>query len=76
MTKEIHNAFIQGSDLTIIRIGAVVSRTGLSRSTVYDLIAKKEFPQRIFLSERAVGWIESEIASWVTNRIQASRNNA
>ncbi len=45
--------------------------TGLPRSTIYDKIAKGEFPRPIQLSSRAVGWIESEVLHWQQARLAA-----
>ena len=49
----------------ILRLPAVKSRTGLSRSTIYERIANGSFPQPVRLGARAVGWRESEIAAWI-----------
>ncbi len=57
----------------ILRLPAVVARTGLSRSTVYLRISQHTFPRRVPLGGRAVGWIESEIEEWITQQIDASR---
>jgi prophage regulatory protein len=43
--------------------------TGLGRSTIYDKMAIGEFPKPVPLSGGAVGWLESEIAEWQTQRI-------
>ena len=48
-------------------------RTGLSRSTVYDLIRKGKFPSQVNLGPRAVGWVENEIVDWIEARIIESR---
>jgi prophage regulatory protein len=53
---------------TIIRLAEVRRRTGYSRSTIYLLIAKKEFPHQVPLGERSVGWIEEEIDAWIAER--------
>jgi prophage regulatory protein len=58
----------------IIRLKAVKARCGLSRSTLYNRIAAGEFPRPIAIGPRAVGWIESEINTWIAARIDASRN--
>ena len=58
---------------TILRLPAVLKRTGLSRSTTYLMISRKEFPPSVSLGDRAVGWIESEIDQWLEDRIAASR---
>lgn len=58
----------------ILRLPAVKSRTGLSRSAIYSLIAQGNFPKQIFLGERTVGWLEEEIEAWLSIQIQHSRN--
>jgi prophage regulatory protein len=58
---------------TILRLPAVMARTGLSRSTVYLRISQDTFPLAVTLGGRAVGWIESEIEEWIKQRIDASR---
>lgn len=60
--------------MRIIRLPEVVTRTGLSRSTIYVRISKNQFPTSISLGDRAVGWIESEINEWIESRITTSRN--
>ncbi|WP_108815667.1 helix-turn-helix transcriptional regulator [Loktanella sp. Alg231-35] len=56
----------------ILRRPAVEQRTGLSRSTIYLLMKRGEFPQPIRLSARAVGWPEDAIANWLESRKSAS----
>lgn len=51
----------------IIRINAVLERTGLSRSTLYRKINGGQFPKQIRISERCAGWRESEINAWMRN---------
>ena len=57
----------------ILRRPQVEARTGLSKSTIYDRIKAGTFPAPISLGEKAVGWIESEVSSWITARIDESR---
>jgi prophage regulatory protein len=52
----------------ILRSPAVQSLTGLSRSTLYRIIAKNEFPQPLTLGVRAVGWLESAVTAWIDSR--------
>ena len=58
---------------SILRLPAVKSRTGLSRSTIYLRMAEGTFPKPISLGDRAVGWVEEEITDWLDGRIEASR---
>lgn len=57
----------------IIRLPAVKTRTGLSRSTIYLRVSDGTFPKPVSLGERAVGWIESEVDEWITRKIEESR---
>jgi prophage regulatory protein len=57
----------------ILRLPAVKNRTGLARSTIYLRIAEGSFPKQISLGGRAIGWVESEIETWLSNQIQQSR---
>lgn len=61
---------------TLIRRPVVQARTGLSRSTIYLRIAEGTFPPPISLGARAVGWVEAEVAAWIADRINASREAA
>lgn len=58
----------------ILRLPAVKSRTGLSRSSIYLFISRGEFPRPISLGRRAVGWIESDIKDWLEARVSLSAN--
>ena len=58
---------------TIWRLPEIMARTGLSRSTIYDKMAKGDFPTQIKLGARAVGWIADEIIDWINRQIEKSR---
>ncbi len=45
----------------ILRLPAVKTRTGLSRSTIYLRVAEGRFPKPISLGARAVGWVDAEV---------------
>lgn len=61
MQAEINHRFM--------RLPEVRSITGLSRSHIYELISRDEFPRQYKLGERASGWLESEIRDWVQMKI-------
>jgi prophage regulatory protein len=63
---------------TILRRKQVEARTGLSRSTIYERMKKGTFPRPIRLGgqARAVGWLESEVESWIVTQIENSRKAA
>ena len=57
----------------ILRRQAVQTRTGLSRSTIYAMMAAGSFPKPMPLGLRAVGWAESEVSDWLERR-KSERN--
>lgn len=54
-------------DDRILRLDAVLDRTGLSRATLYRKIGAGTFPVQIKIADRCCGWRESEIAEWIQN---------
>lgn len=57
---------IDGPD-RILRIKAVLARTGLSRSTLYRKIQNGSFPRQVRISTRCAGWRESAVNAWMRN---------
>ncbi len=55
----------------ILRRPQVEARTGLSRSAIYALKARGEFPQPVKLtpSGRAVGWTSTSIDLFIASRV-------
>lgn len=57
----------------IIRLPDVRSRVGLSRSEIYRREALGQFPKRVKLGARSVGWVSSEVQEFIEARIRESR---
>ena len=57
----------------ILRLPDVKKYTGLSRSTIYLRIAQGNFPKQLSLGGRSIGWLQSEIEEWLSNKIAESR---
>jgi len=55
--------------MKILRLAQVMDSTGLGRSTIYKYIAERKFPIPLQLSERCVGWLESEVQQWIQSRL-------
>jgi prophage regulatory protein len=51
-----------------LRRPAVEATTGLSRSSIYAMMDKGEFPRPIRIGKRAVAWPESAIVTWLGSR--------
>ena len=49
------------STTAIWRLPEVLRQTGLSRSTIYEMIGRGDFPQQIQLGRRAVGWMAKDV---------------
>ena len=52
----------------ILRRPEVEQRTGLSRSTLYAMMAEGNFPKPLKLGKRAVGWRDSAVERWLETR--------
>ena len=57
----------------ILRLKAVLDRTGLSRSTLYRKIERGTFPKQVRISERCIGWREADVERWLRNPMYFSR---
>ncbi|MDZ7747677.1 MAG: AlpA family transcriptional regulator [Halofilum sp. (in: g-proteobacteria)] len=55
----------------VLRCREVEQRVGLSCSTLYYWIQRGEFPAPVRLGPRAVGWRESDIDRWISERAEA-----
>ncbi|MEG3122335.1 helix-turn-helix transcriptional regulator [Sphingomonas sp. GB1N7] len=53
----------------ILRLNAVLDRTGLSRSSLYRKVQSGTFPKSVQLSARCVGWHASAVDDWVRNPV-------
>jgi prophage regulatory protein len=62
----------------ILRLSAVLDRTGLSRSTLYRKIQEGTFPRQVRIAARCAGWRKSAIDEWLRNPMfyQASDERA
>ncbi|WP_177409491.1 MULTISPECIES: AlpA family transcriptional regulator [Pseudomonas] len=61
----------------ILRLKQLSERIGLGRSTIYDRMDAQSprydatFPKPIKLGAAAIGWIDSEITTWIEQRMSA-----
>ena len=49
----------------LIRIKTVCELSGLGKTSVYSI---PDFPKRVVLSRRAVGWKLSQVQAWIESR--------
>ncbi|CAG8947086.1 AlpA family transcriptional regulator [Escherichia coli] len=66
------------SMVRILRLPAVIHKTGIARATIYDWLNPKSprydetFPKKRMLGAKSVGWVESEIDEWLLQRSKLS----
>lgn len=59
----------------LLSVKDVSHYTGLSRSTIYEMINEKSerydptFPKKVQLTQVRVVWVASEIAEWINDKI-------
>ena len=54
----------------LIRLAVVTSITGVSRSKIYELISKNQFPKQVKLGNtKSSAWVKSEIYQWNAEQI-------
>jgi prophage regulatory protein len=56
--------------MRILRLPDVIDRTGLSRSTIYDMVADGRFPPPLRLTGdrgQATGWRDTDIDEWIAS---------
>ena len=51
----------------IIRLKTVLTRTGLSRSTLYRKIGEGTFPRQVPISLHGTGWHEAAVDRWIAD---------
>lgn len=51
-----------------LRVRKILSRTGLSRTTIYKMMKDGAFPPNVSIGARSSAWLESEIEAWISAR--------
>lgn len=61
-------------EVVFLRLPKVKAITGLSKSSLYQLIRTNSFPAPIRIGPRIVAWVMSEVQEWAADRISVSRS--
>ena len=59
------------SNISLLRLPAVMARTGKSRSMIYLEIKKNRFPKPVKISRRSVAWPSDVIDKYIEDTIKA-----
>ncbi len=62
-----YKEILDGGD-RLLRLTEVRSKTGLGTTTIYKYMKENRFPCRIHIGVRMVGWLESEINTWINEQ--------
>ncbi len=58
----------------LIRLDAVLHRTALSRTRVYELVRTGRFPRPLKLAgSRTNAWVASEVDDWIVHQIRNAK---
>ena len=55
----------------LLRLHQVIETTGLARSTIYKMIALRQFPAPLKLTRKTVAWPSTEIDGWIASRTRS-----
>lgn len=75
-------AQVNEQPITILRLRQVVTRTGISRSAIYEKLNPNSkyhdplFAKPIKLGASTIGFIENDVNTWLNSRVESSRNAA
>lgn len=64
---------IPEASVNFLRQPDVLDKAKISKSHLWDLVAKKQFPAPVKLSPRVAVWLESEVDGWMLARVAESR---
>jgi prophage regulatory protein len=74
--SDFHTISDTHDDVSFLRLSDVRAVTGLSKTSIYEMIRDKSFPAPVRLGPRAVAWVRSEVRHWALERVHASRSVA
>ncbi len=58
---------------SLLRMREILKKISISRSAFYLLIKEGKFKPPIKIGARSVGWLESDVAEFIAERVKASR---
>ena len=63
------------SDQTLIRPRDAAAMLGISRKHLYALAEQPDFPKRVYVSSRVVGWRVRDLEKWIAARPSQPTSN-
>jgi prophage regulatory protein len=65
-------ASVRRDSIRILRLAQVLERTGLGKTTLYELQSQGSFPMRVKITGHSVGWVERDVQAWLEWRVMLS----
>jgi prophage regulatory protein len=59
--------------IRMLRLSQVVERTGLGKTTLYELQKDGRFPRSVHMTAHSVRWIEAEVETWLVQQALARK---
>lgn len=59
----------------LLRIGEVLEIAGISKSVLYEMVNREEFPRPVRIGRRSVGWRQREVKDWLDSLPPATQDN-
>jgi len=59
--------------LALLRPLEAARRCGISRSQLYELRARGQFPRAVPITKNTIGFLESEVDGWIQTKVDAAR---
>lgn len=59
--------------MRFLRLSEVRERVGLSRASLYRMMAAGKFPRQYNLTERSVAWLAEDVDSWIEGKVKAGQ---
>ena len=75
--KDSHRGALESSTdsprmpIRMLKLSQVVERTGLGKTSIYDLQKGGRFPRSVHVTSHSVRWIEAEVQTWLEHQAQA-----
>jgi prophage regulatory protein len=60
----------------LLRIGEVISSTGLSRRSLYRMVDRGDFPRQVQIGANMVAWRQSDVDRWIADPMGWAREAA
>lgn len=65
-----HNTIDKNSEMKILRMADVVTKTGFSKSWIYELIRQGDFPAPKKIGSRTIGFNSADVGAWIIERLR------